>query len=237
MVSHRFSQPAHISLVKQDGLRDPSAVKHTNISVDKSLFSAVSPWITDLQPVVKGGQLSRTAQNRPIFSTTWLSQQPRKHPGLRGLCTFSPSIFRPKTGRQRLCKRAQNSVLTALFGAPMVADMSQFTPDEIPGNLPERLLCVADVQAVLNVSRSTVLRLMRAGELEHISIGRACRILPHSVTAFIERLRTTAPNTPVVSMHAREAQPVSFRYGLPVVPVPRRDPVDPQVSFRGGELA
>ena len=48
---------------------------------------------------------------------------------------------------------------------------------------------ISDVQTVLATSRSTVYRLLEAGELERVYLGSATRIVDESVQGFIQRLR------------------------------------------------
>jgi len=52
------------------------------------------------------------------------------------------------------------------------------------------LLRIPDVQKLLKASRSTVYRLVEAGELERVHLGSSARIIDDSVYAFIEKLRT-----------------------------------------------
>jgi excisionase family DNA binding protein len=52
---------------------------------------------------------------------------------------------------------------------------------------------ISDVQTVLAASRSTVYRLLQAGELERVSLGSATRIVDDSVQAYIDRLRFKQP--------------------------------------------
>lgn len=47
------------------------------------------------------------------------------------------------------------------------------------------LLTLADVQSRLNVSRSSVYRLIRAGELDVVHIGAAIRIREESLDSFV----------------------------------------------------
>lgn len=49
------------------------------------------------------------------------------------------------------------------------------------------LLTPAEVAARLKVSRSTVLRLTRAGELTAVQFGRIIRYTPETIDAFIQR--------------------------------------------------
>ena len=50
----------------------------------------------------------------------------------------------------------------------------------------DRLLKIADVALRLAVSVSTVRRLIEAGELKTVRIGRALRILPDDLEAYID---------------------------------------------------
>lgn len=59
---------------------------------------------------------------------------------------------------------------------------------------PERtlLLPLSDVAARLNVSRSAVQRLVRAGELRTVQIGRSRRVASADLDAFVQHLRAEA---------------------------------------------
>jgi len=48
---------------------------------------------------------------------------------------------------------------------------------------------ISDVQTVLATSRSTVYRLLEAGELERVYLGSVTRIVDESVQGYIQRLR------------------------------------------------
>lgn len=48
-------------------------------------------------------------------------------------------------------------------------------------------LTVTETHERLNCSRGTIYNLLRAGELESFKIGRARRIRPESVAAYVER--------------------------------------------------
>jgi excisionase family DNA binding protein len=50
------------------------------------------------------------------------------------------------------------------------------------------LLSISDVQRLLNVSRSTVYRLIERGELGCVHIGRAVRIPAEGVEEFMQRI-------------------------------------------------
>ena len=47
------------------------------------------------------------------------------------------------------------------------------------------LLSLADVAARLSVSRATVYKLCRSGELQHVRIGNAIRVQPEALAAFV----------------------------------------------------
>jgi excisionase family DNA binding protein len=51
------------------------------------------------------------------------------------------------------------------------------------------LMRISDVQSVLATSRSTVYRLLEAGELERVYLGSVTRIVDESVQSYIQRLR------------------------------------------------
>jgi excisionase family DNA binding protein len=51
------------------------------------------------------------------------------------------------------------------------------------------LISISDVQQLLDVSRSTVNRLLDRGELRRVHIGRAVRIPAEDVDAFVHRLQ------------------------------------------------
>jgi excisionase family DNA binding protein len=57
--------------------------------------------------------------------------------------------------------------------------------------VPDTFLTIADVERRLQISRSTVLRLIEQGELTAHHITRRIRIDPASVDAYIERSRIT----------------------------------------------
>ena len=54
------------------------------------------------------------------------------------------------------------------------------------------LISISDVQHRLNVSRSTVYRLMDRGEIRRMNIGRSVRIPSEDVDAFVQRLGSTS---------------------------------------------
>ena len=51
------------------------------------------------------------------------------------------------------------------------------------------LISIFEFQQMLNISRSTVYRLIERGEIGCVRIGRAVRIPSEDVDAFIQRLR------------------------------------------------
>jgi len=51
------------------------------------------------------------------------------------------------------------------------------------------LISISEVQQMLKVSRSTVIRLIERGEIRCVHIGRAVRIPSEDVDAFVQRLR------------------------------------------------
>jgi excisionase family DNA binding protein len=57
----------------------------------------------------------------------------------------------------------------------------------------EKLLTIADVAQVLGISRGSVYRLMRSGELPAIRVGERARFEPTDVRAYLERHRKTEP--------------------------------------------
>ena len=60
-------------------------------------------------------------------------------------------------------------------------------------NLSEmRFLTVAEVAAVMRVSRMTVYRLVHAGELASVKIGRSFRVPEAAVDAYLQRAYTEA---------------------------------------------
>lgn len=56
-------------------------------------------------------------------------------------------------------------------------------------NAVATLIRISDVQLMLSASRSTVYRLLDAGELERVYLGSATRIVDDSVQDYITRLR------------------------------------------------
>lgn len=52
------------------------------------------------------------------------------------------------------------------------------------------LVSISEVQRQLNVSRSTVNRLIERGEIGSVHIGRAVRIPSEDVDAFVRRLQS-----------------------------------------------
>jgi len=57
----------------------------------------------------------------------------------------------------------------------------------------EKLLSVLDVVERLNVSRTTLWRLVRDGKIEAHRIGKQLRFEPAEVEAFIKRASTSQP--------------------------------------------
>ena len=50
-----------------------------------------------------------------------------------------------------------------------------------------RLLKASDVAACLNVSRSFAYHLIQTGELPTVRLGKACRVRPQDLEAYIEK--------------------------------------------------
>jgi excisionase family DNA binding protein len=68
-----------------------------------------------------------------------------------------------------------------------VCDMSS------PSNLSEiKFLTVAEVAAVMRVSRMTVYRLVHAGELASVRVGRSFRVPEHAVHDYLRGAFTQA---------------------------------------------
>jgi excisionase family DNA binding protein len=62
-----------------------------------------------------------------------------------------------------------------------------------PTNLSEiKFLTVAEVAAVMRVSRMTVYRLVHAGELASVRVGRSFRVPEHAVHAYLRGAFTEA---------------------------------------------
>lgn len=60
-----------------------------------------------------------------------------------------------------------------------------------PGGLTDgRLMTVAEVAEVMRVSRMTVYRLVHAGELPAVRVGRSYRVPEGAAAAFLEAART-----------------------------------------------
>ena len=59
-----------------------------------------------------------------------------------------------------------------------------------PPMTPERLLTVVEVADRLNLSRKTIYRLIKAGELSVIRCGRSVRIPPKDLENYINDSRT-----------------------------------------------
>ncbi len=53
---------------------------------------------------------------------------------------------------------------------------------------PEELLTVEDVAAMLGVSTTKVYRMIRAGQLEAVNLGRLYRITPRAYSQMLEEL-------------------------------------------------
>jgi excisionase family DNA binding protein len=66
------------------------------------------------------------------------------------------------------------------------------TPQYV-GSRIEKLLTIADVARVLGISRASVYRLMRSGELSAIRVGKRARFEPTDVRAYLERHREKEP--------------------------------------------
>ena len=61
-------------------------------------------------------------------------------------------------------------------------------------DIPDRLLTVQEVAAIMRVSNMTVYRLIRAGELRSARVGRGYRIRESDVEAYLSRdVAWTAP--------------------------------------------
>jgi excisionase family DNA binding protein len=58
---------------------------------------------------------------------------------------------------------------------------------------PAPVLTVNEAARVLGVERSTVYRLLRAGELEAVRVGKRRRFRPEDLDAYLERGRERAP--------------------------------------------
>ena len=67
------------------------------------------------------------------------------------------------------------------------------TPEYV-GDRIEKLLTIDDVARVLGISRGSVYRLMRSGELLAIRIGERARFEPTDVRAYLERHREVQPD-------------------------------------------
>lgn len=68
------------------------------------------------------------------------------------------------------------------------------TPHTTEGRLGEvRFLTVAEVATLMRVSKMTVYRLVHAGELTAVRVGRSFRVPEHAVDAYLrEAFRETA---------------------------------------------
>ncbi len=60
-----------------------------------------------------------------------------------------------------------------------------------------RLLTPGEVSTELTISRSTIYRLVAAGEVDFVRIGGQLRFEPPAVAAFVERHRKRAGERPV----------------------------------------
>lgn len=54
------------------------------------------------------------------------------------------------------------------------------------------LISISEFQQILNVSRSTIYRLIERGEVRRVHVGRSVRIPAEDVAAFLERVRGSA---------------------------------------------
>jgi excisionase family DNA binding protein len=69
---------------------------------------------------------------------------------------------------------------------------SDTTAPEYGGSRLEPLLSVRQVATVFGISRETVYRLIRSGDLEPIRIGARARFAPDDVRAYLETHREAA---------------------------------------------
>lgn len=85
----------------------------------------------------------------------------------------------------------------------------------------DKLLTVADLCAFLQVSRSTVNRLVSAGEIPVVKIGGSIRFSPAAVERFVRcsETRTAPPPRKTVRVGGKTAPVEPFRYvpGMKVV--------------------
>jgi excisionase family DNA binding protein len=61
-------------------------------------------------------------------------------------------------------------------------------PTNLPGDISEvKFLTVAEVAAVMRVSKMTVYRLVHSGELPAVRVGRSFRVSEHDVDEYLKR--------------------------------------------------
>jgi excisionase family DNA binding protein len=61
-------------------------------------------------------------------------------------------------------------------------------PTNLPGDISEvKFLTVAEVAAVMRVSKMTVYRLVHNGELPAVRVGRSFRVSEHDVDEYLKR--------------------------------------------------
>ena len=61
-------------------------------------------------------------------------------------------------------------------------------PTNLPGDISEvKFLTVAEVAAVMRVSKMTVYRLVHGGELPAVRVGRSFRVAEHDVDEYLKR--------------------------------------------------
>jgi excisionase family DNA binding protein len=61
-------------------------------------------------------------------------------------------------------------------------------PTNLPGDISEvKFLTVAEVAAVMRVSKMTVYRLVHNGELPAVRVGRSFRVAEHDVDEYLKR--------------------------------------------------
>jgi excisionase family DNA binding protein len=61
-------------------------------------------------------------------------------------------------------------------------------PTNLPGDISEvRFLTVAEVAAMMRVSKMTVYRLVHGGELPAVRVGRSFRVAEHDVDEYLKR--------------------------------------------------
>lgn len=73
-------------------------------------------------------------------------------------------------------------------------------PDKLPPppTPVERLLTVAEVQRLLQVSRSFVYEKVARGDIEHVRLGHKLRFETEAIKRYIEKNRSTAPRATVL---------------------------------------